>query len=123
MDSLYREIILEHWKYPQNYGVLDKPDVDISDLNPLCGDEIRITAKIRRNKITEILYTCEGCAVSKASASLLTLLVKDMEVDKYEAMTPEEFLNTFEICFSPARLKCALLGFSTLKKALKEKKD
>lgn len=121
-DNLYREIILEHWKNPQNYGVLEKPDIDISELNPLCGDEIRITANVRNKKIAEILYTCEGCAVSKASASLLTLLVKEMKVDKFNDMTPDEFLNTFEICFSPARLKCALLGFSTLKKALKEKK-
>jgi len=120
-DDLYREIILEHWAHPQNYGVLKKPDVDVTEVNPLCGDRIRIMAKIKAAKIDQISFTCSGCAISTASASLLTTMVKGMPVKKYCRLTPEEFLSTLQIGFTPVRLKCALLCFSTLKTALSEK--
>lgn len=117
-DPLYREIILEHWEHPQNLGVLSKPDIDITRVNPFCGDTIRITAILRKGVVSDISFTSDGCAISTASVSLLTSLVKGMPVAKFLRITPEKFLSTFQIQFSPARMKCALLGFFALKSAL-----
>src|SRR3989339_357053 len=110
-DPLYREIILEHWQNPKNYGVIKGASVDITETNPICGDEMRITAKIKNKKISEIGFVSNGCAVSKAAMSVLTQMVKDMGVEEFEKMKPEKFLKTFGAVFSPARVKCALLGF------------
>lgn len=120
-DDLYREIILEHWQHPQNYGVLADPDVDVAASNPLCGDSIRVMARIKNKKIDEISFTCSGCAISTAAASLLTTQIKGMPVSKFTATKPETFLSTLQIGFTPVRLKCALLCFSTLKSALQKR--
>jgi nitrogen fixation protein NifU and related proteins len=119
-DSLYREIILEHWQNPQNYGNLANPDIDVSELNPLCGDKIRIMAKIKNKMIEDISFVADGCAISKASGSMLTIMAKKMPINKFLKLEAEDFLKTFNIPFSPARVKCVLLGFSTFKKALGE---
>jgi nitrogen fixation NifU-like protein len=117
-DPLYREIILEHWEHPQNYGVLPKPDIDVTQENPVCGDTVRITARVKNQKISNIAFTSNGCAVSKAAMSVLTQTVKGMKVADFKKMKAEKFLDNFGAVFSPTRVKCALLGFSTLKKAL-----
>jgi|SRR3989344_4900785 len=119
-DPLYREIILEHWTDPQNYGVLPKADLDITRANPLCGDKIRITATIAGGYISAIRFTSTGCAISTACASILTSLVTHMPIRQFLALSPETFLKRFEIGLSPVRVKCALLAFSTLKSALKQ---
>jgi nitrogen fixation NifU-like protein len=120
-DPLYREIILDNWKNPKNYGVMKNPDIDVTKLNPLCGDEVRIMAKVNKGKIEKISFTCQGCVVAKALASQLTVIAKGMKVKEFKKMDPEKFLNTVEMGFSPVRMKCALLGFSTLKGALDKK--
>ena len=119
-EQLYREIILEHYKNPQNYGVINDADIDISDYNPLCGDEIRITAKIINSKIDQIKFVSEGCAISKASASIMTEFVKKEPKNKLLKLSPEEYLLLLEINLSPSRIKCALLSYSALKKGLHE---
>lgn len=118
-DQLYREIILEHWKNPQNYGVIDHADIDISDNNPLCGDQIRVTANINDNNITKISFISEGCAISKASASLFTELVRNMEIAKVREIKPEQVLEELDITLTPTRTKCALLGYVALQRGLK----
>jgi nitrogen fixation NifU-like protein len=118
-DQLYREIILDHWKNPQNYGVIADADIDISDNNPLCGDEIRITAKIQNNKLTEILFISEGCAISRASASLFTEKIKGMSIEEIKKITPEEVVEELGVPLTPTRTKCALLLYSTLQRGLK----
>ncbi len=115
-DPLYREIILEHWQHPQNYGVIKNADIDVQDNNPLCGDEIRITGKIKDGKLIKIAFTGEGCAVSKASASLFTEKIKGMKIDDIKKITPEEVLEEVGISLTPARMKCALLVYTTLEK-------
>ena len=119
-DPLYREIIMEHWQYPRNYGVIKNPDVDVTENNTTCGDKVRVMAKIKDKRIQGIGFTCEGCAVSKALASILTLKVKGMKVGEFRKMKPEVLLADLGVEFSPVRMKCALLGFNTLKKALAE---
>jgi nitrogen fixation protein NifU and related proteins len=120
-DQLYREIILENWKNPQNYGKITKPDIDVAEDNPLCGDHIRVMAKVKKGRIEEVSFISEGCAISTASASLMTQMAKGMKVTDFKKIKPEEYMNKFELCFSPARIKCVLLGFSTFQKALIKK--
>lgn len=117
-DPLYREIILEHWQHPQNYGVLENADVDAIGNNPICGDKIRITAKIKNAVMTDIAFTAEGCAISKASASLFTESVKGKTLPELQTMSPEEALTLLGVTITPARLKCALLPHKTLRKVL-----
>ena len=118
-DQLYREFIIDNWKNPQNYGVLEKADIDVTEDNPLCGDHIRIMVKVKKGKIEKVSFVSEGCAISTASASLMTQMAHGMKITEFKKMKPEEFMNKFELCFSPGRIKCTLLGFSTLQKALK----
>jgi nitrogen fixation NifU-like protein len=114
-DPIYREIILEHWTNPQNYGVIKNADFDVSDNNPLCGDEIRITGKIKDGQLENIAFTGEGCAVSKASASLFTEKIKKMAITEIKEITPENVLEEVGLTLTPARMKCALLVYNTLK--------
>ncbi len=116
-DPLYREIILEHWQHPQNYGVIKNADIDVMDNNPLCGDEIRITGKIDNDHLVKIAFTGDGCAISKASASLFTEKIKGMEISKIKKITAEDVLKEIGIDLTPARMKCALLIYQTLRKS------
>ena len=75
-DPLYREIILDNWQNPQNYGTVKNPDIDVSEVNTTCGDKIRLTGKIKSGKLVEIMFTGDGCAISKASSSLFTEQIK-----------------------------------------------
>lgn len=117
-DPLYREVLLDYWQNPKNYGVMKNPDVDVTKLNPLCGDKVRIMAKVKKGKILEVSFTCASCVVAKALASQLTVVAKGMKVKDFCKMKPETFLSTMEMGFSPVRMKCALLGFTTLKQEL-----
>lgn len=115
-DPLYREIILEHWQNPQNYGVIENADIDVEGNNPICGDHIRITAKLKDGVIADIAFTAEGCAISKASASLFTEYIKGMSVKSVKAVSDQAVLSQLGITITPARIKCALLGFKTFSK-------
>jgi nitrogen fixation protein NifU and related proteins len=119
-DQLYREIILEHWQHPQNYGVFDAADFDVSNTNPLCGDEIRLTGKVKNGLLIEVAFTGEGCAISKASASLFTEEIKGKSLNEIKKITPQEVLALLEISLTPTRTKCALLVYTTTQKALQK---
>jgi nitrogen fixation NifU-like protein len=121
MDELYREVILDNWKNPQNYGVIDNADIDVSDNNPLCGDTMRITAKIVDNKLSDIMFESEGCAISKASASLFTEVIKGKAIAEIKKITPEEVLENLGVTLTPTRTKCALLIYSITQKTVAEK--
>lgn len=118
-DALYRELILDHWENPQNYGVIENPDFDATDSNPLCGDEIRITGKIKNDKLNEIAFISEGCAISKASASLFTEKIKGMSIDEIRKIKDEEVLEELGVKISPARTKCALLIYTVAQKGIR----
>ena len=119
MDSIYRENILEHSKHPQNKGHLDPYDYAFEDTNPLCGDEVRIELRVNEDGVvTEVAFDGQGCAISQASASMLTEIVTGMTVDQVKSMPKEELLDEIGIDLSPARLKCALLSLNVLKASL-----
>jgi len=114
-ESLYRELILDHYRNPQNKGTLDPADYTYEDTNPLCGDEIRIDMRVNDGIVTEIAFSGRGCAISQASASMLTEMVKGQPLEEVKALTKEDLLEELEIPLSPARLKCALLSLKVLK--------
>ena len=74
-EDIYREMILDHYRNPRNKGKIEEPDVRIHDSNPLCGDEISIDLKVEGDTIKDIKFDGRGCAISQASASMLTEMV------------------------------------------------
>jgi nitrogen fixation protein NifU and related proteins len=120
MDDLYRDYILEHYRRPHNFGVLESPTASHEGSNPLCGDRITMQLGIRDGKLAEVAFTGRGCAISQASASLLTDEVRGMTVDAAAAYRADDLLDLLGIEISPARLKCAMLSLDTLHAALTE---
>jgi nitrogen fixation NifU-like protein len=120
MDDLYRDYILEHYRRPHNFGVLEEPTAKYEGANPLCGDRITLMLGIRDGRVAEVAFTGRGCAISQASASLLTDEIKGKPVDEVARLTSADLLDLIGIEISPARLKCALLSLDTLEHALAE---
>ena len=120
MDDLYRDYILEHYRRPHNFGVLEEPTAKYEGANPLCGDRITMMLGIRDGVVADVAFTGRGCAISQASASLLTDEIKGKSVDDVARLTSADVLDLIGIEISPARLKCALLSLDTLEHALAE---
>ena|SRR5687768_3499512 len=118
VDSLYREIILDHYRNPRHRGTLDPADYSYEDTNPLCGDEVRIDLRVTDDAVSEVAFTGRGCAVSLASASILTELIEGMPLAKVKELTKDDLLEELGIPVSPARLKCALLPLKVLKSGI-----
>ena len=116
--NIYTEIILDLYKNPVNKGNLENPTHQNSRNNPLCGDEIKIQLIINDNKITDAKFQGQGCAISQASASLLTDKIKNMSLNDINNLNKDDILGLLKIPISPARMKCALLILDTLKGAL-----
>lgn len=117
-DSIYREIILDHYQNPRNRGTLDPNDYTYEDSNPLCGDEVRIDVRVKDDKIDEVAFSGQGCAISQAAASILMELVEGRALDEVKQIDKDELLEELGIDLSPARLKCALLSLKVLKAGL-----
>ncbi len=120
MDDLYRDYILEHYRRPHNFGVLESPTISYEGSNPLCGDRITIMLGIRDGVVEDVAFSGRGCAISQASASLLTDEIKGKPVEEIEKLTPDDLLDLIGIEISPARMKCALLSLDTVAHALAE---
>jgi nitrogen fixation NifU-like protein len=123
-DDLYREVILDHYKNPRGQGELPEADAHAEGQNPLCGDEVAISVAFGSDgdTIEDIRFVGRGCAISQAATSMLTELVKGRSATEVAAMPREELLDEVGIPLTPIRLKCALLGLSTLKLALHKAK-
>lgn len=115
--DIYREIILDYYRNPRNFGKLGKYDIDSHDVNPLCGDEIEMQVKVGDGqKIEEIKFTGKGCAISQASASMLTELAKGKELEWVKEVSKEDVFKMLgNPDLGPSRVKCALLGMKVLK--------
>lgn len=120
MSDLYRELILDHYKNPRNHGELDPRDAYAQGTNPLCGDDVAISINFDGDTISEIRFHGRGCAISQASASILTEMVEGRDVQEVASLDKEELLDELgaPLAQNPARLKCALLGLGVLKLAL-----
>ena len=115
--DIYKELILDYYRNPRNFGKLEQFDISSHDTNPLCGDEIDMQIKVGDgNKIEQIKFFGKGCAISQASASMLTELAKGKELEWVKQLSKEDvlkMLGTPEL--GPSRIKCALLGMKVLK--------
>ena len=118
MDDLYRDYILEHYRRPHNFGVLDGATISQEGANPLCGDRITMQLRVRGCVIDGVGFTGRGCAISQASASLLTDEIKGKPVDTVNSMAASDVLDLLGIEISPARLKCAMLSHDSLRHTL-----
>ncbi|MFL5716003.1 MAG: Fe-S cluster assembly sulfur transfer protein SufU [Chloroflexota bacterium] len=118
MDDLYRDYILEHYRRPHNFGVIDDPTASFEGSNPLCGDRITLQLGVENGVVERVGFTGRGCAISQASASLLTDEIKGKPIADVESFRADDLLDLLGIEISPARLKCAMLSHETLQKAL-----
>jgi nitrogen fixation NifU-like protein len=123
-DQLYREVILDHYKNPRNHGKIDDADAHAEGKNPLCGDETEIFVKFGSDGATieDIKFHGRGCAISQAATSMLTEMVKGKQASEVATLTRDDILDEVGIPLTPVRLKCALLGLTTLKLALHKEK-
>jgi nitrogen fixation NifU-like protein len=118
MDDFYKQYILDHYRNPRNFGHLDKFDASAEDLNPLCGDTITMELAVGEDgRVTDIRFSGKGCAISQASASMLTESIKGMKLDDVAKLSQESVLENVGIGISPTRMKCAMLGLKVLKSA------
>src|SRR5258708_20291666 len=115
MDDFYREFILDHYKNPHNFGELADATHRYHDTNPLCGDEITMYLKIGADqKVENVAFSGKGCAISQASASILTDEVRGKTLDELKAFDRDHVLESLGITLSPARIKSALLSLKAL---------
>ena len=114
--SIYREQIIDLYEHPLNYGAVEQPNFTYEEDNPLCGDVIRIDVRLdEQNRVAEVAWSGDGCAISQAAASLLTEEIKGKTLDEIRAFTSEELLALVGVPLSMARVKCALLALKVLK--------
>ena len=145
MESMYREIILDHYKNPQHRGLPDSFDAEVHHVNPTCGDEVTLRVRMAGGTIAELGWEGEGCSISQASTSVMSELVVGKPVDDALALQ-EKFLDLMQsrgeaelseadedaledaVAFEgvskyPARVKCALLGWMAMKSAVAEAEE
>ena len=146
-DDLYREIIIDHYQHPRNKGVLEPADCKAEGVNPLCGDEIQVTFNLDGKKIKEIRFTGHGCSISQSSASMMTEIIKEKNMEDAEKIAnifkdmmlkdggleelehleaDEELIEDLEslegVKKYPVRIKCAILAWNTLLEGIEDKK-
>ncbi len=117
MDDFYRDYILDHYRSPRNFGHLDRVDASAEDLNPLCGDTITMELQVDDGKVSDVRFSGKGCAISQASASMLTEEIKGMKLEDVARLSKDVVLENVGIGISPTRMKCAMLGLRVLKSA------
>jgi len=137
VDSMYQEIILDHYKNPHHKGLREPYDAQVHHLNPTCGDEITLRVALDGDTVADVSYDSEGCSISQASASVLTDLVIGRSVAEGQAaydafvelmqskgqLEPDEDVLEDAVAFAgvskyPARVKCALLAWMAWRDAV-----
>jgi nitrogen fixation NifU-like protein len=117
MDDFYREEILEHYTHPHHYGTMENPDISHEENNPLCGDRIRFDIQLEEDgrTVKDVRFSAVGCAISKASASMLSDLLIGQTLEEISALTKADVMDELGIALGPVRLKCALLPLKVVK--------
>jgi nitrogen fixation NifU-like protein len=140
IGALYQEMILDHYRRPRNKGTLEKPDASVEMKNPLCGDEITLQVAFDGDSVCDLKFSGRGCSISQASASMMTQLVKGKSPEEIDAIrkefrdlmlgnavADESQLGSLRalsgVARFPARVKCALLAWNALERALAEKSE
>ena len=136
-EELYRDIILEHTNYPRNKGELPTATHKHEGLNPICGDQVEMQLQVKDGKVEKAMFSGSGCSISQASASMLASQIEGMPIDEVEKLTEafKDFMKSRDadvpeglgelealagVRKYPVRIKCALLAWTTLQKALEE---
>lgn len=114
----YREYILDHYRNPRNYGTLEHPTAHAEDSNPLCGDQLGIDLLVEDGRVTEVRFKGRGCAISQASASMLSEMIEGKTVEEVVQLGKQDVLESLGITISPARMKCAFLSLRVLHRSL-----
>jgi len=121
-SDFYRDMILDYYRNPRNYGSIDDAEIKVHESNPLCGDDIELYIKLDKDReVEDIKFKGRGCAISIASASLMTELLKGKKVDELLFFTKKDLLDALGIetlGLNPVRIKCALLPYKALKIAV-----
>jgi nitrogen fixation NifU-like protein len=136
LEELYREIILDHYAHPRNRGRLEGAEIAVEGVNPSCGDEISLYARVRDGRLEEVRFEGRGCSISQASASMMTEAVRGKTVaeagqlaDRFKAMMhgqpPDEeqlgeLVSLQGVRRFPVRIKCATLAWVALQQGLRE---
>jgi nitrogen fixation NifU-like protein len=116
MDDFYKENILDHYRHPRNTGKLENPTHSHEENNPLCGDVIRMDLHVNEDDIIDwVAFSGKGCAISQASASMLTEMIEGKSLEEAKQVGKEQILEALGIEIGPVRLKCALLSLKVLK--------
>jgi nitrogen fixation protein NifU and related proteins len=124
LESLYREVILDHYKNPRGHGVIEDADAEAEGQNPLCGDEVSVYVAFGEDgrTIDDVKFSGRGCAISQAATSMLMEMTKGRTAEEVASLDKDELLAEIGVPLTPVRLKCAMLGLTTLKVALHKAK-
>ena len=124
LESLYREVILDHYKNPRGHGVIEHAAAEAEGQNPLCGDEVSIYVAFGDDgeTIDDVKFSGRGCAISQAATSMLMEMAKGRTAEQVATLDKDELLAEIGVPLTPVRLKCAMLGLTTLKVALHKAK-
>jgi nitrogen fixation NifU-like protein len=118
-SDIYKEIILDYYRNPRNKGKMENPDFTGKDSNPLCGDVVQFQLKFEDNKVKDVKFEGEGCAISQASASMLTEMVMGKDIEQVSKISKEDILEALgSPNLGPVRIKCALLPLKVVKTGL-----
>lgn len=115
----YGETITEHFRHPRNYGSLDAPDVRHEDVNPFCGDRVRIELSVKDDTVTAARFQGDLCMVAKAASSLLTEMITGLSLDSIRDLPEQQLLDALNAEIQPARRKCALLPLHVVQSAVR----
>lgn len=116
MDDFYRENILDHYRQPRNKGTLEEATHSHEENNPLCGDVIRIDLHVNEDDVIDkVAFSGKGCAISQASASMLTEMIEGKTLEEARQIGKDDILEALGIDIGPVRMKCALLSLKVLK--------
>ena len=118
--GIYKGKVLDHARNPRNRGVLEQADYSYEDAGSVCGDEVRIDIRVTNDRVTEVAFSGRGCAVSQASASVLTELLANMALDDVRALSEDDLLAAIDVPLTPARLECALLALTVLRTGMSQ---
>lgn len=121
--DIYQENILDHYENPRNFGHIEHCDIKAHDTNPLCGDSFDMEFKFKDDKVSEVKFSGHGCAISTASASMLTEKVKGMGFDEIQKLDKEQITEMLGVELSHVRIKCAMLPLKVLKLGVYEHMD
>ncbi len=115
LRELYQQVILDHHKKPRNFRALPEPSRHVEGYNPLCGDKIRIDIKLKNNVVEDVKFNGKGCAISQASASMLTDELIGKSLEEVRSIDKGFILDMLGIPLGPTRIKCALLPLKVVK--------